>query len=228
MKQYFIGFNKDNSVRHQPWLSSERDDNEKYYDFRKNPELIREVLEDFVPWSKYKSVQDFYDLIEWLNNPESPFETNDCAFSRSIEENNQRELAPKNLVAIGRLMVFFRNTELNISPESKTAFYRGLKSLNPQVPDFVVNPSLQWLSQFSLKEIQKQYPEAPTCIGLEIYPVYFENAEGENDEKLGNELSFKFWMWGDTEEEVMENFGLVVQTLKHTFSLAIETITKNG
>jgi hypothetical protein len=215
MKQYFIGFEKEIGIRHQPWSTAEHDETEKYYDFRQHPELIREVLEDYKPWDIYKSVQDFYSLIEWLNSSESPFETNDCAFA-GIKENKQRELAPKKFVAAGRLMVFFKDEQLNVSPDRK-AFYRPA-SMDIMKPDYEVSKPLNWLTQQSSEEINRQHPAAEwNCIGIEIYSVFYDNAKGTNDEKLGYELSYKFWSWGDTDEEVMENFGLVVDTLKQTF-----------
>lgn len=237
MKQYFQGFNKEVSIRHQPWTESERTGaqgfdsgqkteqvfNEKYYDFKLHPELIRVGLEDFKLFDQYQSVQNFYDLLEWLNSKESPFETNDSALGK-IKENKQRDLADKDLSLAGRLMLFYRNPALNISPESKVAYYRGLTNLNPQEPDFTVSPQIELLVNFLLREFDQYYPNADTCIGIQLFAVLYELALGKLDEKLGHELCMNFWAWGNTEEEVMENFGLIVSTIKQSINSAIKTI----
>jgi len=52
----------------------------QYYDFKAYPELISTVLEDYVEWSDCKAIQTFYDLLRWLNGPDSLLESSDCAF----------------------------------------------------------------------------------------------------------------------------------------------------
>jgi hypothetical protein len=91
----------------------------KYYDFKKNPELVSEVLEDFKPWAHYDSVQLFYEMLRWVNGPESKFETSDCGF-RGPGENQQKDGWPKEMVCSGGLFVFFRNLQYNLSDESKS------------------------------------------------------------------------------------------------------------
>ena len=66
--------------RSHPWIDGESDPTHRYYDFRTSPELIRSSLEDMQEWSTYPATETFYRLLEWLNGPESVFESNDCAF----------------------------------------------------------------------------------------------------------------------------------------------------
>ena len=49
--------------RRHPYGSVQHDPEGKYYNFRSNPELITEALEDFTPWARHQAVQALYDLI---------------------------------------------------------------------------------------------------------------------------------------------------------------------
>lgn len=218
MKNYFIGYNKNTGIRHQPWLTAMTDEAQQYYDFRRQPELIRTSLEDFIPVAQYEAVQSFYGVLEWLNGVDSPFETNDCGL-RPVTENNQPELTSKRLVISGRLMVFFRELDQNISPESAAAFNRTGSFLTHR-PDFERSESTEWLVRRSLEEFDGLFPERhEACIGIELMPTLFKQATGSRpEEKLGYELNYRFWAWGDDESEVMRNLGTVVEALHLTFA----------
>lgn len=66
--------------RTHPWTFAEHNPSWRYVDFRREPEKIETSLEDFRPWAQFPATQRFYELIRWLNGPDSLFETNDCAF----------------------------------------------------------------------------------------------------------------------------------------------------
>ena len=68
-------------ARSHPWTDATGNPDFRYYDLSASPEHIRTSLEDFLPWSHYAAIEDFYVLLEALNRPSSVFETNDCAFS---------------------------------------------------------------------------------------------------------------------------------------------------
>ena len=218
MKNYFIGYNKNTGIRHHPWLTAMKDETERYYDFRRQPELIRTVLEDYLPMAHYEAVRSFYSLLEWLNGEDSPFETNDCGL-RPVTDNNQPELTAKRLVISGRLMVFFRELDRNVSPESAAAFNRTGSFLTHR-PDFQSSDSTEWLVRRSLEEFDRLFPERQeACIGIELMPTLFEQAtESRPEEKLGYELNYRFWAWGDDENEVMVNLSIVVEALHLTFA----------
>src|SRR5437879_2142848 len=112
MKTAQIPFVDDGSIRGHPWRGSEYSDQVEYYDFKTNPELIRAKLEDLKPYTDWPAINRFYELLEWLNGPDSFLETNDCAF-RGPAENQNPQMAFA-LECRGRIMLLFRELKLNI------------------------------------------------------------------------------------------------------------------
>jgi hypothetical protein len=209
MRPYFKGFELNARIRTQPWTTAQRDENEQYHDLRSHPELIPEVLEDYKPWHHYEAVQRFYELLGWANGETSRFQSNDCAF-KGPSENNQREKFRKKLVCSGRLMLFFRSLDLNLSVESKEFALRNVKG----PPDYSANLLFQWLVQRSLELIGPLDKDSIwTCVALEICPVHYTEASGNDEDKFGHQVSYEFWAWGDDEKETMENLKIVVGTM---------------
>ena len=64
--------------RMHPWDKATKNSEWRYYDLKSNLELTPTVLEDFKPWERYPAIQNFYDLLRWINGPDAIFETNDC------------------------------------------------------------------------------------------------------------------------------------------------------
>lgn len=189
-KPYFKRFVTE-GLRTQPWTTAERDENERYYNFRSNPELISKVLEDYKPWDRYKAVQQFYELVAWVNSEDSRFESNDAAF-KGPSENFQRDTFLKALVCSGRLMFFFRNLRLNLSVDSRTVDYTR--------PDYTLNLFFEWLERRSLQSIERVHQETEwACSALEIYPVLYNEAPVNQADRFGHQISYKFWAWGDDE-----------------------------
>jgi hypothetical protein len=209
LRPYFKGFILNERIRAQPWSTAERDENEKYYDFRAHPELISEVLEDFRPWDHYESVERFYELVRWVNGDDSRFESNDCAFA-GPSENAQKEKFSKELVCSGRLMLYFRSLDLNLSTGSGEFALRVEKD----PPDYLANLLFEWLVERSLELIGPLDKESIwTCLALEIHPAFYTEALVNDKDKFGHQVSFQFWAWGDNEGETMENFGIVVDAM---------------
>src|ERR1044072_5563917 len=94
-------------VRLHPYEGSDYDYNVDYYDFRRNPRLIREKLEDYKPWEEQEAIQTYYRLLDWLVSDSSVFESNDCAF-KPPSTNISLRVSPKALQCSGRLMIFYR------------------------------------------------------------------------------------------------------------------------
>src|SRR3954466_9524210 len=92
--------------RSHPWSNSALDAGARYYDFSATPELIRGVLEDFTPFERYAAVEDFYGLLERLNDPRSSLESSDCAFSGPGP--NQSAQVNATLECSGRLIILYR------------------------------------------------------------------------------------------------------------------------
>lgn len=132
--------------RTHPWTTSAIHDDARYYDLRAHPELIRGVLEDFQQLEGSAAGENFYALIEWLNGPESPFETNDCL------------LRAADLIAggaggheyRGHITMFFRALELNGLPEPmswlcdriETSIAEQDQDLESAALDFALWPTL--------------------------------------------------------------------------------------
>jgi len=110
--------------RSHPWQGTPQDVRLRYYDFRREPGLVRVVLEDFRPWSQYVAIESFYRLVESLNGEQSPVETNDCAFS-----------GPDPTECSGRLMLLFReianNTVRQRIEQLKNDIHLALGPLDP-------------------------------------------------------------------------------------------------
>ncbi len=159
----------------------------RYYDFRAKPDLIPVVLEDLRPWDSHAAVQSIYDLLAWINGPESPFESNDCAFAGP--EDNVDGAFPKRLQCCGRLGVLFRDLSLNTSERAMSRWVEGIHTgLRVLDPDFA------W-GAVGTTRLRVDYRDLP---------------EGRAE---GSQLLLSFWAWGDDEDEVFENLGRVIAAL---------------
>ena len=167
--------------RSHPWIDGESDPAHRYYDFRTSPELIRSSLEDMQEWSAYPAIETFYRLLEWLNGSESIFESNDCAFSGATA--NTSTQFSKRLQCSGRLMILYRDLELNISPEQ-----------------------IHWLTNAAAHALRRTDPTFEWgAVGATIMPVRFTTLPGPPELQRGQQLMLSFWAWGKNEREAMRN-----------------------
>jgi len=114
LKYYFD--NEQPPPRHHPWRGSEVSSAFEYYDFKKSPEPIGQVLEDFRPWERYEAVPTYYDLLRWLNGQDSALETNESGLLPP-QVNTQAEF-PWQLKIHGRMTVFARSLAFNTDPNN--------------------------------------------------------------------------------------------------------------
>lgn len=218
-------------LRTQPWTAAERDENERYYNFRQRPELIPEVLEDYKPWDHYEAVQRFYELVAWVNGPESKFESNDCAF-HGPRKNDQKDTFPKELVCSGRIMFFFRDLVQNLSVDSRRVVIVDQRRL----PNYSANLLFQWFVDRSMELIDQLHQETTwACIAPELYPVRYDEAPVNPADRFGYQFSFQFWAGGDDEQEAMKNLEAVVDTISQVLKTlsdelpaAIQNIVDNA
>lgn len=105
----------DGTARAHPWAVANYDQSCRYVNFRNAPHEIETSLEDFRRWEgqHHATVQRFYDLLRWLNGPDSHFETNDCAFTLAL---NTDPLRPYKVQVSGRLMLFASAMGLTCAP----------------------------------------------------------------------------------------------------------------
>jgi hypothetical protein len=214
MQTFFEGITQEGGRQH-PWTASSRNAAFKYHDFKKQPELVSEVLEDFKPWEHYEAVQLFYEMLRWLNGEESKLETSDCGF-RGPRTNEQRDGWPKELVCNGGLFVLLRDIPLNLASESKLWSEQYLAGHKPK--PYRPSEAQQRLIDSSLKLINQTNQECVwACIGVGMVSIMFVEAPVPENEQLGYQIVYRFWAWGDTEKEVMENFKCVVETFFRCF-----------
>jgi hypothetical protein len=194
MKVYHHNDEMSEVSRECHWLVSEHDPAHRYHDFRSHPELIPEVLEDFRPFSHQKAVHEFYDLVRNLNGPQSPFETNDCAF-KGPHENTSRNASTRSSVASGRLMIFFRELQLN----TQIAY-------------------IEWLRDgvhFYISALTSELEEG--VVGTSIMKMHITELGTASNPAAGHELALHFWAWGDTDDEVFANLYTVINDIHRTF-----------
>jgi len=175
--------------RTHPWAFAEGRPDLIYYDFKKNPEKIREVLEDFKPLEHYPAIQKYYDLLEWLNGESSIFETNDCTLSQlEIHQDPPPMIPLVSPIGIhGRLTIIYRNLELNTQ-----------------------ETDIDWLSG-SLLRVLSAIPKFHAVVKIGLWQHRF-TAIG----KAGNAISLRFWAWGSDEDQAMTNLGGVFEALHKT------------
>ena len=175
--------------RSHPWTDAVASSLFRYRDLKADPSPIRTSLEDFVPWSHYPAIDEFYALLEWLNASTSTLESNDCAFTGPHA--NESPSFPKSLQCSGRVMVLYRALAENLARSRveslKNALHRRLGGLDPE---------LAW-----------------GMIGTTIVPVRYVTLPGRGDEQLGFQLMISFWAWGSSESELMANLARVVRNL---------------
>jgi hypothetical protein len=173
--------------RSHPWIGGS--DGARYYDFRADPAAIRVALEEFSPFARYPAIEIFYALLERLNHPQSPFESNDCSFSGAEANANAR--FKKALECSGRVMILFRELELNTS-----------------------EASVEWLQSKlhqALHELDATFRWG--VVGTTRVPVRYLALPSELPGQLGQQIMISFWAFGDSEDECMRNLARLLKNL---------------
>ncbi len=180
--------------RSHPWTDSASCADYRYVDLKADACRITTDLEDFVPWSHYAAIGDFYALVAWLNGPHSTLESNDCAFTGPHA--NEAASFAKALQCSGRVMVLFRGLEQNLSRSAvdkfRDALHHGLGAIDP---DF------SW-----------------GMIGTTILPVRYVTLPVSDAQQLGYQLMISFWAWGNLEAELMKNLGRALRNVSRALS----------
>lgn len=201
-------------IREHPWTQAEYEEGAEYIDFRKEPDKICTHLEDFKHYDYHPAVKQFYTFLKWLNtSEESIFESNDCQFIEP-QENTQKDIHNKGMVSSGRLMFFFRDLHLNISPESRIWGNIAKVAGQQLAGEYAPSKYTEWLRNQSETTIKNHKSGTdPACLATVLFPTCFLEAPGEKIDKIGYEMSLRYWVWGDDENEILENFGHVVTTI---------------
>jgi hypothetical protein len=182
--------------RSHPWTDSASCADYRYLDLKADAAPIRTALEDFVPWSHYAAIDDFYTLVEWLNGPHSTLESNDCAFTGPYA--NDAPSFPKALQCSGRIMVLFRGLEKNLSRPAVDSFKNALHHRLG-----AIDTDFSW-----------------GMIGTTILPVRYVTLPVSEAHQLGHQLMISFWAWGTVEAELMTNLGRALRNLSRALHAA--------
>ena len=190
--------------RSHPWVDTTGRPECRYYDLTAAPELIRSSLEDFLPWSHYKAIEDFYVLLTALNHPKSILESNDCAFTGP--QTNQNPGFQKSLQCTGRVMVLFRELKRN-----------------------TVQGEIEWLTNQLHRHLTNLDPDLLWgVVGTTIVPVRYLAIPESKGQSLGSQLMISFWAWGNSEAETMLNLGRLLKNLSRSLHSVSTFATASG
>lgn len=172
--------------RVHPYRKVRHDDRGQYYDFKLQPHLIETSLEDFAPHALNEGVQEFYDLLKYINRPDAPFETTDCGLSQRLHVSRNSPFPDKAGWIGGRVMLMWRDEMKNCREKP-----------------------VSWLKSQLLRQF-KRYKQRHNYIGFVLgpFPTIFSTT-GER----GYQIDVEFAMWGDTYDEALNHFPEVVATL---------------
>ena len=182
--------------RSHPWVDAAGHPDYRYYDLTATPGHIRSSLEDFRPWSGHAAIDEFYALLEEINQPTSPFESNDCAFTGPHD--NDQPAFSQALQCSGRVIVLFRELRQNTV---KTEVERLAVQLHHE-----------------LAGIDRDFPWG--MIGTTLIPVRYLMLADRDGGQRGWQLMISFWAWGDTVADTMANLSRLFRNL----TLALRTL----
>lgn len=171
-------------LRTQPWSqTSYSNGGGAYYSLTDQPELIHQVLEDFVPHANREAVQVFYRFLAWINGDDSLLETTDCAMRPPHE--HQDTIFRAALKIDGRLEVVYREDILNVALESS-----------------------EWLEQTLSLYLQIYRPDFHRAlIRVSSHPTDYVRLVGQPCR--GKRLRLTFNAYGDSEAETFESLVVV-------------------
>jgi len=178
----------DDAPRAHPWTDASSSPAHRYRDFKASPQLVRTTLEDFTPWAGHPAIETFYQLVEWVNASRGTLESNDCEFTGPHAEGAH---PPKSQECSGRLMILFRDLQLNLSHPLVAGLEHDL-----HVRLVGIDPAFEW-----------------GIVGTTVVRTRYVGLPGGASGRLGYQLMLSFWAWGDDEAETMANLDRVLENL---------------
>ena len=171
-----------------------------FVDFKANPDHIPEVLEDFRPYAGEPAVQTFYQLLRWVNSPESELESSDCLF-RGPEPGSSAGTSSHALQAHGRLCLMFRHLPHNCQAESVDWLVSRLGgeliAIDTELSSFE--------AVVGFSKSRTLFIDIST--GTATPDGEFES--DEDDPAHGHQVMLWFWAFGDTEADVFANLDRI-------------------
>jgi hypothetical protein len=179
--------------RYVPYASTPHDPAGSYYDFRAQPVLIDQVLEDFLPYAEWPAVGRFYELLRWINGQESIFESTDCLL-RPIAPNITPHLGEgASSQLLGRLMIIYRDHARNTA---EADLHRLFSTVHQEIAN--VDPT--WLMG---------------AIGYAPYAAHFTALGAQPmPGTTGFEMCLRFWAWGNDDAECFANLDRLFANLR--------------
>lgn len=193
------GFEK---PRMHPYIST-RSGEAGFVDFKRAPERIAHVLEDFVALSHEPAIQTFYGLIAWLNGPVSRLESCDCALRGP--EAHRWDHSSRPLCIHGRLMLMYRNPLANCD-ERINLLYDTLGN--------------------ELSAIDSQFTRDQATVGFALSSVLYKDLcrgcadengfilVADDDPGLGSHVLLQFQAFGNDNEEAFRHLDRVFQNIE--------------
>lgn len=169
--------------RPHPYANVRHDARGQYYDFKARSDLVETVLEDFIPHGANPGVQQFYELLRYINRRGAPFETTDCGLSQRLYRSTNSPFPDKAGWVGGRVMFMWRDLAKNCRQDTVRWVLDKL------------------LAQF--RRVERQYNYIGFVVGP--FPTIFRDTG-----KRGYQIDVEFAMWGDSFEEAMQRFSDVV------------------
>ena len=173
--------------RTHPYAGVNNDCQGRYYDFKAQPDLIENTLEDFVPHRAYVGVQRFFALVRHINRPNAPFETTDCGLAQSLYRSRNSPFPDKAGWVGGRLMLMWRKVDRNCQQAAINRLLGRLKA--------------------ALRRSGRPYTHIGFVVGP--FPTVFCSTG-----QRGFQLDIEFAMWGDSFEESMCRFSDIVAVME--------------
>jgi len=177
--------------RRHPWTIGGSNESFRYYDFKRQPELVSKVLEDFVPNSHHLGMGQFFGFLRWINGPQSIFESNDCAAHPPKDNDDPTSVLPR--AQVGRVMLLFRD-----------------------IPRNLVLGEYDLLIPLLIQQLQCTDPAMTKHLGvfgLTKEPTGYELPGDTESVYLGIQLAVNFWVWGENDDALFENFGRMFSNL---------------
>lgn len=187
MDAFTANSNDSSLLRSHPWTAMEDDPSSLYVDFKKNPQLIRSILEDFIVHKKWPFVDRFYSLVEWVNSPKSLLESNDCTFNATQTNVDQQYPYAKKCSA--RLMILFRD-----------------------IPENCQQRSIDWLMQNILQAVASGklgFRAGAICLSQNEI-CYLALGDKPDTGGIGQQLVLTFFAYGKNDKRCYENMEQVI------------------
>lgn len=172
-------------------------------DFKRYPERIPEVLEDFVALGHETAIQTFYRFLVWLNGPDSLLESCDCAL-RGPEPHDFKY--SKRLLSVhGRLMLMHRDLAKNCDERFDLLYNSIGRELSSMDREFTRSQGIVIFA--GSPALYKDLIPAP----------HFKNGKlvsRPGDPGRGYQLMLKFKAFGDDAGEAFNNLERVFKNIE--------------